>query len=176
MGSNSVEDVVNHLLAATTDRAPREVVAASARVYTTAIRNEIYAKAPGGRMRGVGKSGARVGVKATVQEGKNPTAIVQATGPLHLLERDTHAHAIPSVTKSRRTRTAAGRLSHKRESTGTPIVGGKVLFFNGVYRNSVHHPGTKGQHPFERGVNRGERDAVAAAVNAFSGALRSVYR
>ncbi len=164
-------------LAAAMERTPRDVVAASARAYTTGIRSSINSVTNGGRLRGVGKKGARVGVKYTLFEGASPTAIVQATGPLQLIERDTKPHLIPRVTGSRRLRTASGRLSKKRESTGRNVNGTTVLFFNNRYvTGPIGHPGTRGKHPFEKGVNRVEVTAVAAAVTAFTNEIRSVFK
>lgn len=162
-------------LAATYQTSAVDVVAASARAYTNAIRSEISGVTTGGRLRGVGKRGARVGVKYDVQSsGERPTAFVQATGPLQLIERDTAEHQIPRVAGSRRLRTAAGRLSHKREGTGRNLNGAKVLKIQGEYRTGpITHPGTKGKHPFERGVAKAE---VTAVVDSLTELHRSISR
>jgi len=85
------------------------------------------------RMSGVGKKGAKVGVRYDVLGFANPTARVYATGPLHIVERGTKAHRIP---KQR------GARARKR-----------LLVIPGVgVRLWANHPGTKGKHPWERGV------------------------
>jgi hypothetical protein len=86
--------------------------------------------AASGALSGVGKGGARVGVK--VESLKAGSAIVKATGPYQLIERDTAAHRVPRAARGKK----------------------RVLLIPGIgYRRSVHHPGTKGKHPFERAVN-----------------------
>lgn len=152
----------------------QEMVKETSRIYTAIIRSSIYSVTNGGRLRGVGKNGARVGVRVTQQ--RSDTALVQATGPLHLIERDTSAHLIPRTTGVRRRRTAAGRLSHKRESTGRVLSGRKLLVINGsVVTGPVLHPGTKGKHPFDIGYVAAEGAALAAATSIFSKSLARVF-
>lgn len=154
---------------------PNEIVVQAATIYAGVIRDSIYAVTRGGRLSGVGKNGARVGVR-TVFNGSR-SAIVQATGPLQLIERDTSAHAIPRVTSSRRLRTAAGRLSHKRESTGRALSGRTILVINGsVITGPVQHPGTTGKHPFERGADAAAPAGVAAASIVFNRSLESLFQ
>lgn len=171
-------------LAATYARSPRDVVAASARTYTTSIRSSIAAVAPSGRLRGVGKwnggnrPGARIGVttkfRGSAQVAK---AFVQATGPIQLIEKDTAAHDIPRTTGSRSLRTPTGRLSKRRESTGVALSGRKILNIGGVpVMGPVHHPGTKGKHPFERGVNAAERAAFNASIVAIGKEISKVLK
>lgn len=178
MASSGVQAFERHLkefTALTETSIQREMVEETAKIYQTVIRSSINAIAPGGKMRNVGKSGARVGVKRTITSGHS--AIVQATGPLHLLERDTKAHDIPRTLGSRRLRTAAGRLSQKRESTGKVLSGRKILVINGDFvMGPVHHPGTKGRHPFDNGVAAAGPAAEIAAATIFAKSLKSVFR
>jgi hypothetical protein len=82
------------------------------------------------RLRGVGKKGARIGVRYDIDQKK---ALVRATGPFHLIENDTKAHRIPKQRGARaRTRYAV-----------IPGVG---------VRAYANHPGTKGKHPWAKGV------------------------
>lgn len=80
------------------------------------------------RLRGVGKSGARIGVR---YDQRNKDVEVRMTGPAHLIERDTKPHPIGP-----------------RKKKALTLAGGQVRSFVG------DHPGTKGKHPFEKGVNR----------------------
>jgi hypothetical protein len=159
---------------------PKQSVQSAATLYKTSINAEI-SRATGGknRLSGVGKNGARVGVRSKVfATSETATAIISASGPLHLLERDNKKHDIPRTESSRRLRTPAGRLSYKREATGRALSGRKVLFLKGAQHpilGPVHHPGTKGKHPFEKGVNRAERDAVAATLARGTAAMAKVF-
>lgn len=121
------------------------------------VKNNVQALAPK-RLSGVGKSGANIGVTFNVKTFQGtPTALIRATGPFHLIERDTAPHTIPRTEGSRRTRTSSGRLSVKREATGRSTSGRKALLINGDWvTGPVKHPGTKGKHPFERGVRASE--------------------
>lgn len=162
-------------LAETYSASPAELVAASARTYSTGIRTTVGA-ATGGKFRlsGVGKRGARVGVRTTFD---GPSAIIQATGPMQLIERDTSAHSIPRVVGSRRTRTAAGKLSHKRETNGRNLNGQKVLFFGGRFvTGPIQHPGTKGKHPFERGILLTRDAALADAAHQLTTSIARIFK
>lgn len=85
------------------------------------------------RLSGVGKRGAKIGARYDVLGHSNPTAAIRATGPAHLIERDTKPHRIPKL---------RGARARKRFVV-IPTVG---------VRMSANHPGTKGKHPWERGV------------------------
>ena len=77
-----------------------------------------------------------MGAKYTVRGTTNPTAVVKATGPLQLLERDTKPHTIAPRPRRGQTKRRALRLA------------------NGAFVAGVNHPGTKGKEPFGRGVTR----------------------
>src|SRR4051812_10988285 len=67
----------------------------SAALTTVAvIRSETAAAAPGMRLRGVGRRGAKIGVGFDVVGTANPTALIRARGPYHLLERATKPHPV----------------------------------------------------------------------------------
>lgn len=151
----------------------REMIEETAKVFQTSIRASIYGATNGGRLRNVGKNGARVGVR--LQRGAN-SIVVQATGPLQLIERDTKAHQIPRSVGVRRRRTATGRLSHQRESTGRVLSARRPLFINGSWvTGPVNHPGTQGKYPFERGALAAEPAALTAARTIFARSLASVF-
>jgi len=149
---NSLADVTR--MAATLpdalQRAQIAGVTKSALLVTTAIRGEIRAATGDNRLSGVGARGARVGAKYDVKGQVNPSAIISAKGPLHLIERDTSPHLI----------IPRGRRVGKR---GRRLKGGQVLHMaNGGYAASALHPGTRGKHPFERGYvkTRGQTGRV----------------
>lgn len=164
-------------LARTYDAIPKQVVTAAAQVYTNTIRHMVDVSTVGGKLRHVGKSGARIGAKYDVKGSANPTAIVQATGPFQLIERDTKAHQIPRASRTRRGRTPSGRLSHKRVDTGRQLSQRIPLLINGEWRTGpVNHPGTKGKHIFERAIVAADKPAGVAAALAQSTALARLFR
>lgn len=130
------------------------------------------------RLRNVGRSGARINVRFyDLPRAKTPTVIVQAVGPMHLIERDTKPHQIlPRGVGRAKGRTKAARREAKQDLYDALFgnrVGTGVKPLRTPYgpRFRVNHPGTKGRHPFERGVERAMpemrrimRSTVAAAV------------
>lgn len=156
---------------------PRKIVNARALAVTTSVRGQIGRTTHGGRLRGVGKKGAKVGARYDIKGTVNPTAIVQATGPLHLLERDTRAHDIPRTQSSRRTRTSSGRLSNRRVGTGRNLSGRKLLVINGHVRTGpVRVRGSKGKHPFAKGVLLALPFLGETSHRQVTAALAKVYR
>lgn len=95
------------------------------------VKGAIEAIAPA-RLSGVGQRGADLKVRTVQRAGEGDAqAVVYGTGPWHLIERNTRAHLIPSK---------PGR--------------GRYAVIPGVgVRAWAHHPGTRGRHPWERGVN-----------------------
>jgi hypothetical protein len=112
---------------------------------TRLIRAEIRSVTGDMRLSGVGKRGARVGAKFDIVGATNPTALITATGPIQLIERDVRAH---NIRPRGRTKTARGRTRK----------GKKALTIGGGLYSSAAHPGTRGQHPFEHGVNKAAPD------------------
>jgi hypothetical protein len=97
------------------------------------VKRAVTRRAPA-RLSGVGKRGAKIGVRYNVGNyGGTPQSLIHATGPFHLIERDTKAHRIP---KER------GLRARKRYAV-IPGVG---------VRAYAKHPGTQGQFPWAKGV------------------------
>lgn len=130
------------------DRVAVERAAFTMKQYTLA---SLRRAAPSGRLRGVGKKGARLGVRYDVKGQRNPVALVRATGPWQFIENDTKAHQIPK---------ARGRRARKRYAV-TPY---------GVFAR-VNHPGTKGKHPWRLGVAAGTPRAEREVRSSVTGAL-----
>jgi hypothetical protein len=83
-----------------------------------------------GKLRGVGKRGGRIGVRSDATSAGS--VLVRATGPFHLLESNTKPHRIPSERGGRRRR---------------------VVVIPGIgVRSFVQHPGSRGKHPWSKGV------------------------
>jgi hypothetical protein len=112
-------------------KAQRRGVQQAALLTTRTIRAEIRA-ATGGDMRlsGVGRRGARVGARYDIKGVENPTALITATGPLHLIERPTRPHLI------------------------TPKRRKALRFKDGSFSMSAESRGTRGRQPFGRGVKK----------------------
>jgi hypothetical protein len=134
----------------------RTVQIAALAVKTSVTAQMAAAGVQNGKLRGVGKKGAKVGVRYDLL---GNTALVRATGPFHLLERDTKPH----------------RIGQQKSLSGLPLVNAsgqdirkRYAVIPGVgVRAWANHPGTKGKHPWEKGVI----GAVPAAEKAQSVAL-----
>lgn len=125
-------------------RGQRRGVNKAALHVTRSVRREIVLVTGDNRLSGVGRRGAKVGAGYNVRGRVNPTALISARGPLHLIERDTGAHSI----EPRRKRARGNR---KRRA---------ALKFGATYATAVDHPGTRGQRPFGKGVDRVKRDVA----------------
>jgi hypothetical protein len=124
-----------HRFANELQTAPRTIVGAGALQVKKSVQLQLAAAGAGsGRLRGAGRKGARIGVRYELY----PTlAKVFMFGPAHLLESDTKAHRIPRATQGRR-----GRRNTK------------LIVIPGVgVRAWARHPGTRGKHPWRKGVN-----------------------
>lgn len=85
-----------------------------------------------------------------------PAMEVKNVGPLWLIERDTQPHAIyPRGLTFNLTR--RGNISRRS--------GRRVLKIGDGFAAYADHPGTRGKHPFERGVDRG-RPLVPRIIQA----------
>lgn len=136
--------------------ADRKSVEAAA-LFTVRIARAAIQAGSGGdnRLSNVGR-GARVGARYDVRGTQNPTALVYATGPLHLLDNPTRPHQItPKVKK--------GRSRASRAAFYNAIFGGEGGFgsarplrtpYGPRYR--VQHPGTKGKRTWQRSIDRAE--------------------
>jgi hypothetical protein len=121
-----------------------------------AMKKTIVQGAPS-RLRGVGKRGGRLGVRYEVKRGVEPTAIVRAVGPWQLIESDTKPHTIGPKRR---------RANSRRQAA--------VLTPYGP-RRAVHHPGTRGQHPWAKGVERGTPAATLAYTRVVRADLRKQF-
>lgn len=125
------------------------------------------------RLRGAGKKGAPLNVRSvTAGSGDSADGRVWVTGPAQLIESDTRAHLIvPSGARG----LGAGRKSrHKAAasllSAGPTLGGLKIGFGKGAvlkigdgFAAYARHPGTKGKHPWAKGVEA----AVPAVTRLF---------
>lgn len=132
--SRSVGDLASKLIRAgdAIPRAARDGVSKSALLVKTSVLAELQsAGVHGGRLQGVGKKGAKVGVRYTVAGTDHPTALVRATGPFHLIESDTKPHDIKAK---------------KKQAINIPGIGARA---------SAHNTGgSRGKHPWAKGVDR----------------------
>lgn len=118
------------------------------------IQHEIEQVAPGRRMRGVGRNGARVGAGYKIF---GSTATITARGPLHLLERSTKPH---EITPKRRRRGKA------KKAVTTPY----------GPRKRVMHPGTRGKHPWRKGVEKARPFVTKVFKEGFYAPIEDIFR
>lgn len=144
------------------------------------------------RLRGVGSSGAKVGVRYDIKGAANPTALVFMFGPAQLIERDTKAHEIigRSVGKLKKgstkgfTRIArAGARHGAKQDLYNALFGGTgggrmdLGGSDGWRTGPFHHPGTSGKHPWKKGLEAArpvipriyDRELTAAGRRIFTG-------
>lgn len=109
----------------------------------------------GGRLRGVGTKGGRVGVRYDLKTANraNPAVLIRATGQMQLIENDTRPHEITP------------RARRGKRALSTPY--GPVA--------SVQHPGTHGKRPFEKGVLAAMPLVKREMEQAHTKAIRDVF-
>jgi hypothetical protein len=117
------------------DLIPRRVIEAGSLL----VKTNVMSITPS-RLSGVGRRGAKIDVRYKTAAWGNHgwQSVIFATGPFQLIERDTRPHIEP-----RQNSTSRGKKRF--------VVIPNPSSGEGVYR-LVHHPGTRGKHTFERGV------------------------
>lgn len=131
-------------------------------VKITALAQLAAAGAGSGRMSGVGKNGAPIGVGYDILKASNGEAAVRVKVKgkgAHLLERDTKAHTINP--KKRRGGAKGGK--------------GAVRLADGSFRRSVRHPGTRGKHPWEKALNQSLPQVPKTIQQQISSALAKAF-
>lgn len=114
------------------------------------IRTEVRS-ATGGNMRLSGANNARIGIKWTRDlGGANPSITISPTGPIMLIEEDTPPHVI-------RPRKRGGK---------------KALKFGNQFAAGTLHPGTKGKHPWRKGVAKSAPGSGVVYDKAVQDAIR----
>ena len=155
---------------------------------TREVRKSIKAAAPSGKLKGKRKRPAPIGAAYKVSAARG-TGYVYARGPLQLIENDTKAHIEPRAVKdkarqartAKQRRTATGKFVKKGTKGGilVPVREKKVLYIPGIgWRRDVHHPGTKGKHPWRNAVDGYEASGRATNIyrNHVNKFLREVSR
>lgn len=147
-------------LAAEIGDVPREVAGAAAFVVKTSVQGELRSAAPKGTLRVGKRRNTRVGARYDLgSDGRS--ARVFMFGPAQLLERDTSAHRIP--------RPMIGRGRSQRQNT-------KPILIPGVgVRAWAEHPGTRGKHPWAKGVANALPKVGPAAAKAYFGPARKIF-
>lgn len=133
--------------------APHGITERGALTLKRSVQGTLAVAAPRGRLN-VGKRGARVGVRYTMYPS---SAKVFMFGPAQLIERDTKPHRIPRE----------GRRRRKPRRLAIPGIG---------IRMWAMHPGTKGKHPWERGLNIGLPQVRRAAADYYFDTVRKALR
>lgn len=104
---------------------PRDTAYSNAKLGKATMQSAVQAMAPGGRLRGVGRKGARVGAGYNVYGDGNVQ--ISARGPVWLVDNATGGHEI--APKKRRKKGAL-----------------KGAGYDHPYSGEVRHPGTAGKH------------------------------
>ena len=144
------------------NRSSRDAVGRAALAAKEAQLAELDRVTTNRTLRGVGRQGARLGVRYDVKGTKNPTALVQATGRAWpIIEGDTKPHEI-SPRASR----------HRKSATGATT----LMLSDGVFRAKVQHPGTKGKHPWAKGQLRAIPAVTIVLAKQITSAVASVFR
>lgn len=107
---------------------PRDTAYSNARIGKATLGAAVQTMAPGGRLSGVGRRGARVGVGYNVYG--DGVVQVSARGPVWLVENPTSAHDV---------------APKKRRGKGALYGPG----YDHPYRGTVHVSGTRGKHAWE---------------------------
>ena len=134
----------------------RQGVQKAALVATTAARASIAAGSGGdSALSNVGRQGgAKVGARFDVKGTQNPSALIRATGPLHLLDNPTKPHTIvPRGLKKGRSRASRGDFYNALFGGGSGFGSAKPLRTPYGPRYRVQHPGTRGKRTFWRGID-----------------------
>jgi len=131
----------------------KEVLLQGGLIVKRSVQAQLVAAGAGsGRLRGVGKKGAKVGVRV---DPLGRAVLVRATGPVHLLESKTRAHRIPK---------------DSRASTW-------VISIPGVgVRAFANVKGTKGKYPWAKGVVAAAPMVGKANQVALTKTLGAVFR
>jgi hypothetical protein len=142
--------------------ADQAIVNRAAFIVKKSVQAQLAVAMPSGRLRGVGKKGARVGVRYTLYP---HSAKVFMFGPAQLIERDTRPHRIPREFQGRTRRDGTRRKRTK--PIAIPNVG---------VRQWAMHPGTKGKHPWAKGVVAARVPAQRVAAEHYFATVRRALR
>jgi hypothetical protein len=135
----------------------------------------LMAAATGGDLRLSGMNNARIGVRYDLRGTTNPTALVRATGPAHIVERDVKPHTV--VPKRTARRTSRRARIEAVESGNTSGITGVLRFRDGTFaRYAKLSGGSKGRHPFGRGVDIASRRTGEQFRRAHRRALLTTFR
>lgn len=180
--SHSAEEIARKLerLAGSIDDANRAGVLAAAQSTKDSIVPLMRA-ATGGDLKLSGMKRGRVGVR--YKELRSGNVILFAFGPAHLVERDVKPHpvlprAAGGTRASRRRRVEAAALigAMSGQQVGFSTKGGVLRFADGSFRRWARVAGgSKGRHPFERGVDLARPKTGAAFVSAHRRRLLEVF-
>lgn len=135
------------------DRELESVPKAGVNAAALTVKKSVLGIAPA-RLRNVGKKGAKLGVRYDIKSfPSNAVARVYATGPWSIIERNTKAHRIP-------------RQRRKPRPIKIPGIG---------WRMYAMHPGTKGKHPWRKGVEAAQPLVKREFHTGVATAMRKVF-
>jgi len=142
-------------------KAQNRAVRNAALIVTRGIRDEVRALTGDMRLSGVGYRGARIGARFQTRGGVNPSALIRATGPAHLVEHPSAPHRIE--VRNPRKRREGGRAS--------------IRLRDGSFAKGTNHPGVpRPRKPYERGYLRTRDQAGEEFDRTIQDAIRRAMR
>lgn len=160
-------------LATEIDRADKMAVNRAALAAKTVHLAELRKVAPSGRMRNVGSPpGAKLNVRYDVKGIRNPTALVRAIGPWHLLEHVIKPHLIIPKKTGRQSKGRGARRQNK-QALYNALFGGE--YGDATPLKTPFGPRFKVNHPGVRIPKMPWAKAKPAAETAALKQLQSAY-
>lgn len=161
--------------------AEAQAVQKAALQATNLIRGEIRAAAPGGTLKLNGKP-KKVSVSYKMLTGPGGArARISAQGPMQLIERDTAPHYEPRASQKSLLRykvsKKTGAVSVVRRAGRGRGRQGRPLLIPGVgFRTRALHPGTRGKHPFSKGLAKARPVVGRTILTEVTKGLRAALR
>lgn len=135
------------------ERAQRVAVERGSFEAKTVLLNELDRVTSGRKLRNVGKSGAKLNVRYDVKGQRNPTGLLRAVGPWHLIENPIKPHDISP---------------RKRRGKGK-----KAVVTPAGPRAKVRHPGVRNpKKPWSKGIEKAKPKVRREIDRAYTGAFK----
>lgn len=150
-------------------KAQQSTVAAAAKVLQAGAQTSIFAAAPGGHLRNV--KGSHITVISTVKgTGGETTATIRATsGAAAILDNRTRAHLVGAGRSTKKVKRGLSGPARPGKATQVLKIGGQFV------TGPIHHPGTKGKHTFNKGIEASLKPATEVLQKKTINVVKAVY-